>query len=57
MGYGKVVEQFLILELYNELKLEFIAIKVILLLFKKILDVRFCLVHNRFVPIKIILAP
>jgi hypothetical protein len=33
MGYGKVVEQFMILELYNELKLEFIAIKVILLAF------------------------
>jgi hypothetical protein len=33
MEYGKVVEQFVIPELYNELKLKFIAIKVTLLAF------------------------
>jgi hypothetical protein len=33
MGYGKVVEQFVVPLLYNEPKLEFIAIKVILLIF------------------------
>jgi hypothetical protein len=33
MGYGKVVEQFTIPELYNEPKLEFVAIKVTLLVF------------------------
>ncbi len=32
MGYGKWVEQFVIAKLYNELKLEFIAIKVSTLL-------------------------
>ncbi len=33
MGYGKVVGQFVIPELYNEPKLEFVAIKVTLLVF------------------------
>lgn len=53
MGYGKVVEQFVIPQLYNETKLEFVTIKVIFL--KEFLNVKFCFVCNRFVVIKNIL--
>ncbi len=48
LGYEKCIKQFVILELYNELKLEYVAIKVTKFLFVKFFVLNFHL-HNLYI--------
>jgi hypothetical protein len=45
LGYKICIKQFVILELYNEIKLKFVAIKVTKFLFVKIFMLNFHLHH------------